>query len=102
MTRGFFQALMLAGLFCFVGGALQAQVYINGNLSTGANSQSGTAAPAGYTWSEVQNDAGNLTESNTTGGYAASVAAGLSVADDFTVPAGPNWTVTKFTFYVLS
>ena len=99
MTRGFFQALMLAGLFCFVGGALQAQVYINGNLSTGANSQSGTAAPAGYTWSEVQNDAGNLTESNTTGGYAASVAAGLSVADDFTVPAGPNWTVTKFTFY---
>lgn len=38
-----------------------AQTYDNGGLNTGASSKSGIAAPAGYAWSEVQNNTGNTT-----------------------------------------
>lgn len=68
---------------------------MNGNLSTGATTSTGTTAPAGFTWSELQ-----LT--NTTLGLSASIAAGFTVADDFTVPAGPSWTVSKATFFAYS
>jgi hypothetical protein len=53
-----FVAFMVAN-FCL------AQTYMNGGLSTGATSKSGAAAPTGYTWSELQNNTGNTTETNT-------------------------------------
>ncbi|MFM7672862.1 MAG: GEVED domain-containing protein [Bacteroidota bacterium] len=83
--------LLVAMLFA---GSVFAQPYVNGNLSTGATSSNGTAAPAGFTWSEVQ--AGNATA-----GYAASVAGGFTVADNFTINCG-SWNVTKFTFFAYS
>ncbi len=91
-------AFMIIVLF-FLGTTIHAQTYVNGNLSTGATSKSGVPAPAGYTWSEVQNDAGVLTLSNTLSGVGTAISANLSVADDFVVPAGPSWDITKFTFY---
>ena len=92
---GFFlQCLMVLGLVSLLNGTLIAQQYINGNLSTGATTSNGTAAPAGFTWSEVQTG-------NTNAGFGASIAANLALADDFTVPAG-TWTVSKFTFFAYS
>ena len=93
--RGFFyQTMMILGLFCFLSSALQAQQYVNGNLSTGATTSNGTAAPAGFTWSEVQ-------VGNVNAGFGAQIANNLALADDFTVP-GAAWTVSKFTFYAYS
>jgi hypothetical protein len=77
----------------FTGSAV-AQPYVNGNLNTGATTSNGTAAPAGFTWSEVQ-------LGNTTGGYAASIAGGFTVADNFTINCG-SWNVTKFSFFAYS
>lgn len=88
------KSLMILSLFCFVTGSINAQVYVNGNLSTGATSSDGTAAPAGFTWSEVQPD-------NNTSGVGANITAGFTVADDFTIPAG-SWSLTKFTCYAYS
>src|SRR4051812_26017453 len=89
--------LTILGLFCFITGS--AQTYVNGGLSTGATSLNGTAAPAGTTWHELQNDAGNNTESNTL--LASSHFTPYSIADDFTVPAGPSWNIQKMTFYAI-
>lgn len=71
-----------------------AQTYSNGPLSTGATSSNGTAAPAGYTWSEVQ-------VPNTTAGVNASVlpTAAYSMADDFVIPANEQWNITKMDFF---
>jgi hypothetical protein len=84
---------MILGLFCSFSSTLNAQQYINGNLSTGATSSNGVAAPAGYTWSEVQTG-------NVNAGLAANIANGFSLADDFTVIG--TWTVNKFTFFAYS
>ncbi|MDP2455184.1 MULTISPECIES: T9SS type A sorting domain-containing protein [unclassified Kaistella] len=80
----------------------QSQVYNNGGLSTGATSNSGVAAPAGYTWAEVQNETGNITESNTNSGFAAVVTTTTAffLADDFTVPAGEKWNITEMEFFI--
>ncbi|SFM98040.1 Por secretion system C-terminal sorting domain-containing protein [Chryseobacterium oleae] len=78
------------------------QTYNNGGLSTGATSKGGTAAPAGYTWSELQNNTGNTTESNTSlglGGTFSSATASFFIADDFTVPAGSSWQITTIDFF---
>src|SRR5215212_12081917 len=75
---------------------VNAQTYVNGNLSTGATAENGTAAPAGYTWSEVQHNTGDLTVANNTIGVSGTGA--FSVADDFIVPAG-GWNLTKLTVY---
>lgn len=85
---------MILGLFCFMSSALQAQQYVNGNLATGATSSNGTAAPAGFQWSEVQTG-------NGTSGVGANIAAGLTLADDFTVTSS-GWNVTKVTFFAYS
>jgi len=79
-----------------------AQTYNNGGLSTGATSKSGTAAPTGYTWSELQNNTGNTTESNTSlglGGTSSSASASFFIADDFTVPAGTSWQISTIDFF---
>jgi hypothetical protein len=75
-------------------GALFAQTYVNGNLSTGSTTSNGTAAPAGYTWSEVQ-------DGNENAGFVASTTT-YSIADDFTVPAGETWNLSSMKFYAYS
>lgn len=84
---------LVVSMFLVTGNA-DAQQYVNGNLSTGPTSSTGTAAPAGYTWSEVQ-------AGNTLAGSAANITAGFSLADDFTVPAG-TWAVSKISFFAYS
>lgn len=80
--------------------ALQAQqLYSNGNFTTGTTTKSGVVAPAGYTWSEVQNNTGNTTESNTNSGYTANKSSDITLADDFTVPTGQSWTITDVSFF---
>ncbi len=79
-------------LLAMLVGKVAAQPYNNGNLSTGPTSSGGVAAPAGYNWSEIQPGILNF-------GYGANIGAGLTLADDFTVPAGVGWSITKFTFY---
>ena len=79
----------------------QSQTYNNGGLSTGAASNSGVAAPASNTWSEVQNETGNTTESNSNAGIAAAATTtAFFVADDFVVPAGEQWNITEMQFYI--
>ncbi len=92
MTLRTFAVVMLCSL-CSV--YVSAQQYLNGNLSTGATSSDGTAAPAGFTWSEVQVGNGNA-------GFSSSITGGFSIADNFTVPAGTPWSVTKITVYAYS
>lgn len=88
--------LAVALLFASQAGA---QVfYTNGNLGTGATSESGVAAPAGFSWSEVQHNTGNTTEANTTLGFGGTQGSNR-LADDFTVPAGTGWTVTSVNLY---
>ena len=93
--KGFLlQSLMILGLFCFMNSTLKAQQYINGGLSTGATASDGTAAPAGFTWSEVQ-------VGNVNAGFGAQITGNLSLADDFTILAG-TWTTSKITFFAYS
>ena len=66
--------------------------YSNGNLSTGTTSADKTVAPSGYTWSEVQ------APNKLTGALA--VMGSYSLADDFTVPEGEKWNITKINFYI--
>lgn len=74
-----------------------AQTYENGGLSTGATAKDGTVAPAGYTWSELQNDTGNTTESN--GSTGSNVSRGSFIADDFTIPSGSQWQISSIDFF---
>ncbi len=92
---------VLVAITAFCAGSASAQIYINAPLDTGPTSNSGVAAPAGTTWSECQNDAGNFTESNTLSGVSCSVTTTVfRCADDFVVPAGPNaWTVDAVIVY---
>ncbi len=82
---------------------VNSQIYSNGNLSTGVTAANSTIAPTGYTWSETQNDTGNTTERNASFGfqgfYNNASTSSFQLADDFTVPAGSNWSVTGFEFY---
>lgn len=100
LSQGFV-ALMAATLL--VTGQAQAQLWNNGPLSTGPLSRSGVSAPVGSTWSEVQSDLGNTTESNTSAGSAAyrniANTTNFSLADNFIVGAGDVWTVTSANFW---
>src|SRR6478672_7773967 len=75
------------------------QIYTNGGLSTGATAGSGSAAPAGTTWSECQSETGNTTEANTNAGYTiiynTAGTNNFQLADNFVVPAGQQWNVTS-------
>ncbi len=82
-------------LLATISGKINAQPYINGNLSTGTTATGGATAPTGYTWSEVQ-------AGNNSAGFGANIAANFSLADDFIVPAGQGWDITKITFYAYS
>lgn len=74
------------------------RVYKNGILHTDTLSKSGVAAPAGYRWSEIENDTGNTSESNINIGPSCTQTA-FNLADDFTVPVGQTWSISKFSFY---
>jgi len=76
--------------------------YVNGNLSTGAVSNSGVTAPTGYTWSELQSNVGEPTVTNTQEGYPIDYGVNLRhlLADDFIVPTGQTWNISSFEFYV--
>lgn len=82
--------------------AMIAQSYNNGGLSTGTVSKSGATAPNGYTWSEVQSNTGNTTESNTSAGFSGSYVNATNnffLADDFTIPPGSNWKISAIDFF---
>ncbi|RYY46006.1 MAG: T9SS type A sorting domain-containing protein [Chitinophagaceae bacterium] len=96
MKKVFKTTALALGFLSLFNGLANAQTYVNGNLSTGATAENGTAAPAGYTWSEVQHDAGNTTVANNTIGSSATGT--NSVADDFVV-TGAGWAINKLTVY---
>jgi hypothetical protein len=82
------QGLLVTATFLLLSAeARAALLYSNGGFSTGPKSKSGVSAPAGATFSEVQNDAASTTESNGITGFGAAQG-GNRLADDFTVPAG--------------
>ena len=77
-------------------------IFDNGPLATGPTSRSGVAAPAGTRWSEVSYDFGSTTATNTTIGFGCQrigAATSNRCADDFTVPPGDTFTVTKVIDY---
>lgn len=80
-------------LLCAFSYSLNAQIiFTNGPISTGATSTSATAAPTGYTWSELQTPNTSLGASAF---YATTVVNDFSLADDFVVPAGQTWNITS-------
>lgn len=98
----------LLTLFCFSFVLLSvsdssAQLYSNGLLATGTVATDGFTAPAGYLWSELQNNTGNNSQVNGTAGlpgyYYADESLNYALADDFTVPEGQVWSVTSFDFF---
>ncbi len=91
-------ALCVAGLVLPGASVAQSLVYSNGGLNPQLMSNSGVAAPSGSFWSEVQNDLGNTTESNTTAGFTVTEGT-FRLADDFVVPAGQTWTLEAVEFY---
>lgn len=75
-------------------------IYSNGTMSTGSVCASGVSAPVGTTWSEAQADVssnvsnwsvgiGNFYNNNTS----------IWVGDDFTIPSGQTWNISKIAFY---
>ena len=79
-----------------------AQIHTNGSLSTGTTANSGTVAPTGYTWSELQNNTGNFLESNSSMGFSGTFNSPIDsffLADDFTVPPGTQWQITSIDFF---
>lgn len=76
-------------------------LYINASLSTGPISNNRYAAPAGTTWSEAQ-EQNNI--SNTHLGYPCSYDGSNAgrVADDFTIPPGQSWSISKVCVYALA
>lgn len=77
-------------------------IYNNGQLSTGATSKSGVAAPGGFTWSELSTDNGGGNFSNTTLGSGCQQISTTTLnrcADDFTVPVGQTWTINTIVVY---
>lgn len=87
--------LLTAALLTAAATTQAQQLYSNGGFSTGATAKDGTAAPTGYTWSEVQNNTGTTTESNTLSGLSSLKSSNFELADDFTVPAGRRWTISS-------
>lgn len=76
-------------------------IYDNGPFQTGSTTKSGVAAPAGAQWSEVQNNFGDTTAANTSGGLSCSLTATeFRCADDFIVPGGQTWTINQVIVYI--
>lgn len=73
-------------------------LYNNGPVSTGATTESGVAAPGGFTWSELQRNVGDLTNANTNAGVSirrtADLVTNFRGADNFTITDPAGWNVT--------
>lgn len=96
----YMKSVSLLCMLAVIASAQAVVLYDNGPMSTGAAHHTGTLAPAGTTFSEIQSN-GTLTNS-TIGfslNYLNSTSTGpLHQADDFTV--GPDgWHVTSFVVY---
>lgn len=72
-------------------------------MSTGTLSKSSITSPTSYTWSELQNDTGNTTETNKITGFAGYFntegTTSFQLGDDFIVPAGEQWNIYSFDFF---
>lgn len=78
----------------------QSGIYQNGFLSTGGVSSSGVPAPAGTTWSEGQADITSNTSNWAVGiGNFYNNTQSHWVGDDFTIPSGQTWTISKIAVY---
>ncbi len=80
-------------------------VYSNGPLSTGTISNNGTPSPAGYTWSELQNNSSNNEVTNTDLGfpsYSNSDGFAFSLSDNFTIPENDTWSLTNISVFAYS
>jgi len=101
----FLSALFLSFVFFFsckkdADAPLQNGLYKNGTLSTGPVSNSGVAAPAGTTWSECQPDVSSNTSNWNVGiGNFYNSTESHWTADDFTIPAGQTWNISKIAVY---
>ena len=95
--------LFLTTIFLIAGTNFAQTVYRNAPLSTGNVAEDGTLAPSGYYWSELQHNAGDNTASNNILAFTGSYGTGFnySVADNFSVPVGEEWSITGFNTYVL-
>ncbi len=80
---------------------LRDAIYNNGPLATGATSNSGVTAPSGYQWSEAQHNTVNTTVTNSVIGFAChySASSNYKAADDFTIPAGQTWNISRISVY---
>jgi len=75
-------------------------IYRNGNLSTGLVSNSGITAPAGTSWSENQADISSNTSNWGVGvGNYYNNNRNIWTGDDFNIPAGQKWNISKISFY---
>jgi hypothetical protein len=79
----------------------RAAVYKNGNISSGKTSNSGVTAPAGYSWSESQNNSGNSITTNILTGFSCFYgnAGKYKLTDDFVVPFGQTWDISSISVY---
>ncbi|UOQ53650.1 T9SS type A sorting domain-containing protein [Hymenobacter cellulosivorans] len=99
MKKLFTTFLMLLGGYLLTPASQAQQLYTNGNFTTGTTTKSGVVAPAGFTWSEAQNNTGETTITNSSAGYTGSKSAGYALADNFVVPAGLSWTINSLSFF---
>lgn len=80
-------------LFLACTSVLNAQViYTNGPIATGTVSTNSTAAPAGYSWSELQSPNTSL---GVSGHYNTTLSVNFGLADDFVVPSGETWNISS-------
>ncbi len=68
------------------------QIYTNGPIATGAVSTNLSAAPAGYSWSELQTPNTSL---GLSGYYNNALTTNFALADDFVVPVGETWNISS-------
>lgn len=68
------------------------QIYTNGPIATGTVSTNSTAAPAGYSWSELQTPNTSLGLSCY---YNNALTTNFALADDFVVPVGETWNISS-------
>lgn len=68
------------------------QIYTNGPIATGTISTNLTAAPAGYSWSELQTPNASL---GLSAYYNNALTTNFALADDFVVPAGETWNISS-------
>ena len=72
------------------------QIYTNGPIATGTVSTNSTAAPVGYSWSELQTPNSSL---GLSGYYNNALTTNFALADDFVVPVGETWNISSLNVF---